>query len=369
MSKNLENCYQMFMLCFTIVFVLIKFIIGRDMCVFLFNKVLLFCLLLNARPTMNSNSESILVIDDFHPCFVQNLLDQGLSVNYKPDFNISADFKHLQSAEIVAVRSKINFTSTLLADLPNLKCIARGGAGMDNIDEVFAAAQHITLLNAPEGNRDAVAEHAIGLLLNLNHKISQSFDEVKNGHWNREANRGSEIGSKTIGIIGFGNAGSAFAKKLSGFDANVVAYDKYKVVESPNAKAIALDQLLQTADIISFHVPLTQETKAMVNKDLIAKMKTGVCILNTARGGICSLEDVHLGIISGKIKSFGTDVLENENLASWTDNERVLFANLTASNQVVITPHVAGWTTESYKKIADVLAHKIIEYTTKAKII
>jgi D-3-phosphoglycerate dehydrogenase len=316
---------------------------------------------------MNSNPASILVIDDFHPSFEQKLESEGLKVNYKPDFNIGVDFEQLKLAEIVAVRSKINFTSALLSDLPNLKCIARGGAGMDNIDEEYAAENQITLLNAPEGNRDAVAEHAIGLLLNLSNKITQSYNEVKNGQWNRENNRGWEIGGKTIGIIGFGNTGSMFAKKLSGFDAKVVAYDKYKNVQSNYAADLALEELLQTADIISFHVPLTEETKGLINTELISKMRTGVVLLNTSRGGICKLEDVLFGIISGKIKCFGTDVLENENLKTWTKEERHLVNNLTSSNQVLITPHVAGWTIESYQKIAAVLAHKIIDYTTKAK--
>lgn len=139
---------------------------------------------------MNSNPASVLVIDDFHPSFVKQLEASGLQVNYKPDFSPKSDLSLLNSAEIIAVRSKLNFTSKILSDLPNLKCIARGGAGMDNIDEEYARKNNIVLLNAPEGNRDAVAEHTIGLLLNISNKINQSFDEVKSGQWNREANRG-----------------------------------------------------------------------------------------------------------------------------------------------------------------------------------
>ncbi len=316
---------------------------------------------------MNSNPASVLVIDDFHPSFVKQLEASGLQVNYRPDFSSTTELSLLNSAEIIAVRSKINFTSKILSDLPNLKCIARGGAGMDNIDEEYAKKNNIELLNAPEGNRDAVAEHTIGLLLNISNKINQSFDEVKSGQWNREANRGWEIGGKTIGILGFGNTGSALAKKLSGFDANVVAYDKYKSIDSPYAEEIDLEEMFKTADVISFHVPLTAETKGMINTELIGQMKSGVVLINTSRGGICKLSDVQLGIISGKIKSFGTDVLENENLDSWTEKERQVVNDLISSNQVLITPHVAGWTFESYHKIADVLALKIIEYTTKAK--
>ena len=357
----------MLILCLTITFVLIKFIEGRVKCFFLSIKVLLFCFLLNARPAMNSNPASVLVIDDFHPSFVKQLEASGLQVNYKPDFSPKSDLSLLNSAAIIAVRSKLNFTSKILSDLPNLKCIARGGAGMDNIDEEYARKNNIVLLNAPEGNRDAVAEHTIGLLLNISNKINQSFDEVKSGQWNREANRGWEIGGKTIGIVGFGNTGAALAKKLSGFDANVVAYDKYKSIDSPYAEEIDLEEMLKTADVISFHVPLTAETQGMVNTELIGQMKAGVVLINTSRGGICKLSDVQLGIISGKIKSFGTDVLENENLGSWTEKERQVVNDLISSNQVLITPHVAGWTFESYHKIADVLALKIIEYTTKAK--
>ena len=355
------------MLCLPITFMFTKFIEGRVLCFFLFIKVLLFCSLLNARPAMNSLSPTTLVIDDFHPGLIQTLSSEGIEAIYKPDFDLSKDHELLATAEILVLRSKLKLTAELMSTLPNLKCIARGGAGMDNIDVDYAEAQHITLLNAPEGNRDAVAEHAIGLMLAISNQIPQAFEEVKNKQWRREANRGWEIGGKTIGIIGFGNTGSALAKKLSGFDAQVIAYDKYKKVDSPYATEVPLDQLLQTADIISFHVPLTQQTKGMIGTDLLSQMKDGVVLINTARGGICRLADVLLGIIGGKIKSYGTDVLENEKLSSWTVEDEQLFDDLLASNQVLITPHVAGWTHESYQKIAAVLAHKIIEYTMKVK--
>lgn len=316
---------------------------------------------------MDTKTKSLYIIDDFHPDFVTKLENAGIACNYQAEFQIKEAGSDFYQAEMVAVRSKLNFTAELMQRMPQLRCIARGGAGMDNIDEDYAKAHNITLLNAPEGNRDAVAEHAVGLLLGLSNGLYRAFDEVKNMQWNREANRGWEIGGKTVGIVGFGNTGTAFAQKLSGFGCKVLAYDKYKKVDSDYARETDLETLLNQADILSFHVPLTKETKGFVNLKMIEQMKDEVVLLNTARGGILKLEDVHIGIIGGKIKSFGSDVLENENLPTWTPEEKQIFENLIASNQVLITPHVAGWTVESYQKIADVLSDKIIEYTMKAK--
>lgn len=358
----------MLMLFFTITRVLTKFIEGRALCIFLFIKVLFICSFLSARPPMIfSKTAEVLVIDDFHPVFTESLTKAGLNVNYRPDFSPETEFGLLKNYSIIAVRSKMNFTSDIVSMLPELKCLARGGAGMDNIDEAFALSRDITLLNAPEGNRDAVAEHTLGLLLSMSKKINSSAAEVRQLQWNREANRGWEIGGKTIGIVGFGNAGSCFAKKLSGLNCKVIAYDKYSEVKSVFASESTFDELLASSDVISFHVPLTAETGHMINSGLISKMKDGVVLINTARGGICKLEDVMNGISSGKIKSFATDVLENENPLNWNDSEKLLMSRMMASNQVIITPHVAGWSAESYLRIAEVLAAKILEYTTNVK--
>lgn len=359
----------MLMLSVTITSVLTKFIEGRAFCILLFIKVLLFCSYLSARPAMiHQSTASILIIDDFHPVFIENLQSAGLPCRYEPGAESSQLLQLMQGYPIIAVRSKLDFNRQLIDQLPDLKCIARGGAGMDNIDEDYARSKGITLLNAPEGNCDAVAEHAIGLLLSLSKKIVAAHLEVSEGQWNREKNRGWEIGNKTIGIIGYGHTGSAFARKLSGFGCKVLAYDKYKSgFSNQYATECSLEQLLENSDVISFHVPLTNETNAMLNQAMISQMKDQVTLLNTSRGKVVQLEAVLIGIRSGKIRSFASDVLENENLKSYTENEKAVLSDLMASNQAVITPHVAGWSSESYYKIGKVLSEKLLDYTTKVK--
>jgi len=344
---------------------------GRANCIFLFIKVLFICPLLTARPAMiQTPNVSIAIIDDFHPLMMQQLEERGIAYHYAPEVKVSDVFDVIKESPIVAVRSKINFDKALISRLPNLKCIARGGAGMDNIDEDFAKERGITLLNAPEGNRDAVAEHVIGLLLGLSKNIVKSAAEVRQLKWQREANRGWEIGGKTIGIIGFGNTGSTLAKKLSGFDCKVIAYDKFHPeFKSDYARAVGLEELLETSDVLSLHIPLTAMTREMVDAKLIERMKDQVVLINSSRGMIVSTKDVLQGIIGGKIKSFASDVLENEDFKTLDAKEEKLLSDLYASNQVIITPHIAGWSVESYEKIALVLVGKLIDFTTNLKII
>ena len=361
----------MLMLFVPITSVLTKFIEGRAFCFLLFIKVLFICSILSARPAMiQTHTAQVIIIDDFHPVFLEQLSAAGIAYNYQPEFRKEDAPLALLNYPIVAVRSKIEFTSEIIDQLPYLKCIARGGAGMDNIDEAYALSKNITLLNAPEGNRDAVAEHCIGLLLGLSKKIVKSHKEVSDFVWNREDNRGWEIKGKTIGIIGFGNTGSTLAKKLSGFDCQVIAYDKYiSSIQSDFATQIDLDELLSQSDVISFHVPLTPETKGMINTELIAKMKSGVVLLNTSRGKVANNRAIWEGIKGGKISNYACDVLENENFDRLSRDEKQLITEMVSGNQVIITPHVAGWSKESYYKIGAVLSEKIVGFTIKAKII
>lgn len=359
------------MLFFTYTSVLTKFIEGRANCFLLFIKVLFICSILSARPAMiNPQTAQVIIIDDFHPIFLENLSKANISYSYQPEITKNQILESIYNYPIVAVRSKINFDKELIDALPNLKCIARGGAGMDNIDEAYATSKGIELLNAPEGNRDAVAEHTIGMLLSMSKKIVKSHNEVSNFEWKREDNRGWEIKGKTIGIVGFGNTGSAVAKKLSGFDCQVVTYDKYvQNISSPYVTQVSMDELLMNSDVISFHVPLTSETQGLLNGELIGKMKDGVVLLNTSRGKVANNHDVLNGINSGKIKSYACDVLENENFKNLSEEEKSLITNLTSGNQVIITPHVAGWSTESYYRISEVLSEKIKRFTIKPKFI
>ena len=341
---------------------------GRANCIFLFIKVLFICSSLSARPPMHQSSSAyVAIIDDFHPIFLERLGQYGISYDYNPEITPAEVFEFIKDAVVVAVRSKVNFDAGLLGRLPHLKCLARGGAGMDNIDEEVAKTKGITLLNAPEGNRDAVAEHAIGLLLGLSKRITSAHIEVSRFVWRREANRGWEIGGKTVGIIGFGNTGSAFAKKLSGFGCRVIAYDKYAGVNSPYAEAVDMGELIGQSDVLSMHVPLNQSTRGMVNADFISRMKDQSVLINTSRGAIVNTADVLSGITGGKIKGFATDVLENEDFGRLSENEKKIISDLCLSNQVIITPHVAGWSVESYERIATVLSEKIISFTTNIK--
>jgi D-3-phosphoglycerate dehydrogenase len=357
------------MLIFPITRVLTKIIEGQATCIFFSHKVLFICLILSVSPSMiYSETAKVLIIDDFHPIFSESLSIAGIEHTYKPDIDLNYESDILKSFSIIALRSKMQMDQATIESLPKLKCIARGGAGMDNIDEAYALSKDITLLNAPEGNRDAVAEHCIGLLLAMSNNILKSSNEIKSLEWNRESNRGWEIGDKTIGIIGYGNTGSSFARKLSSFGCTLIAYDKYiKDVDAGLVEFVGLETLLKQADVISFHIPLNKETKDLLNSELIHKMKDQVVLINSSRGGICKTQDVWNGIESGKIKSFASDVFEQENMDKLTEEQKELVLKMSASNQVVLTPHIAGWSNESYKKIAQVLAQKIIEYTTKVK--
>lgn len=316
----------------------------------------------------NLNSKKILIIDDFHPVFCETLKSNNFEVNYLPNIAANQVIQSAQNYPIIACRSKINFNSEIINQLPHLKCLARGGAGMDNIDEEAALTKQITLLNAPEGNRNAVAEHALGLLLNLSNNISSSFHEIKDFKWNREQNRGFELDGKTIGVIGFGNTGKAFVKKLSGFDSEILIHDIGFDVEShQNYKNASLKEIQEKADIISLHIPLNKQNKHFINEDFISNCNKNFVLINTSRGKIVKTESIIEALDSKKILGFGSDVLENENIQNLDKNEKELFNNLFTRKNVVITPHVAGWTKESYYKIGEILAKKIVEFSDKNK--
>ncbi|MES2618144.1 MAG: NAD(P)-dependent oxidoreductase [Bacteroidota bacterium] len=308
-----------------------------------------------------------IIIDDFHQVLLDQLQAANIPFDYQPNITEKEALAVINRYETVICRSKINFTADVLNNLPNLKCIARGGAGMDNIDEVKANSMGITLINAPEGNRDAVAEHAIGMILALSNNIAKGNSEVKNKIWEREANRGFEIGGKTIGIIGFGNTGKALAAKLAGFGCRLIAYDMYSPSENPMVEAVELKELLTAADIISLHVPLTDETKYMVNQDFIAECKPAFTLINTSRGAVVENKAVLNALEEGKMSAFGADVLENEKFAKYSPEEMVIFEALASKSQVLLTPHVAGWTKESYWKISEIIANRVISFTTKLK--
>ena len=265
--------------------------------------------------------------------------------------------------EGVVIRSRIKLDKELLDAAQNLRFIARAGAGMENIDVEHAKMLGIKCFNAPEGNRDAVAEHALGMLLTLFNHINTADIEVRNGLWKREANRGVELLGRTVGIIGYGNTGNAFAKRLSGFGVLTYAYDKFKkgfadhlVVETN------LESVFQEAEVVSLHVPLTEETHHMVNDEFLSKFNYPIYLINTSRGQVVDTEALVRGLESGKVLGACLDVLEFEKFNfEQIENQEIpaSLQYLIDSPKVILTPHVAGWTRESSAKISHVLAEKI----------
>jgi D-3-phosphoglycerate dehydrogenase / 2-oxoglutarate reductase len=295
-------------------------------------------------------AKRVLIIDEVHPSLAKDLRALGFEVDEKS--GISASEVGLTGYHGLVLRSKLPLTAEFLSKF-SIEFIARAGAGLDLIDLDYCASQGIAVFSANEGNRDAVGEHVIGQLLSVARKIHRADAEIRNGIWNREANRGWELQGKTIGLIGYGNMGQSVARKLQGFDMNIMAYDKYAPATH------SLENLFEQADILSLHVPLTDETRDMVNHEFIEKFKKPIVLINSSRGAVCSLDAILSGLQSGKISGLALDVLPNEQLARWSDAEKARFIAISAFPQTIFSPHVAGWTQESYWKINDALIEKI----------
>lgn len=295
-----------------------------------------------------------------HESIVPLLTHIGYEVAYEPAITVAEIHERISNYEGLIVRSKISIDKALIEKGTRLKFIARAGAGIDQVDETYLKERKITLLNAPEGNRVAVGEHTLGMLLCLMNKLNTANTEVKAGIWDREGNRGFEISGKTIGIIGYGNMGQAFAKCLKGFDCRVLAYDKFKKDFSDEfAQEASLEELFEIAEVLSLHIPLTSDSRNWADSTFFSKFKKSIWFLNTARGEITSFKAVAESINNGQILGAGLDVLENEKLKTLSDEQRLYFNELVNAPNVLFTPHVAGWTHESYRKINEVLVQKI----------
>jgi D-3-phosphoglycerate dehydrogenase len=306
----------------------------------------------------------VLFIDSVHPILEQKLTQAGFLCqrHFKSTFEDLQ--KVLPEAYGLIIRSRFTIDQTFLDFCPNLQFIARSGSGLENIDTKLCQSLNIRLYNSPEGNRNAVAEHALGMLLGLMNKLNKAHQEVRNGIWDREGNRGEELDGQTIGLIGYGNNGAALAKKLRGFDVKVLAYDKYKSgFGDYQVQECTLEALQEQADILSFHVPQNKETRHYFNSQFLTKMAKPFYLLNLSRGKVVSTAAVVEGLKSGQIKGAGLDVLEYEqkSFESFFDQEMPPdFQYLVTANNVCLTPHVGGWTTESYVKLSSVLADKIL---------
>lgn len=315
----------------------------------------------------------VLHIDSNHPVLWDQLQQSGF-INHS-DFSSSKEEieSKIQDYQGIVIRSRFKIDKEFLDKATNLQFIARVGAGLESIDCDYAASKNITLIAAPEGNRNAVAEHTLGMVLSLFNKLNEAGSEIRAGHWNRESNRGHELDGKTVGIIGYGNMGKSFAKKLRGFDVEVLCYDILENVGDANAKQVSLHEFQQKVDVVSLHIPWTPETDKMVDSDFINGFAKPFWIVNTSRGKNIVTADLVAAMKSGKILGAGLDVLEYEKLSFETlfkdKDTPEAFQYLLKAKNVILTPHIAGWTFESHERLAQVIVDKIkAKYFGQAKV-
>ncbi len=300
-----------------------------------------------------------LIVDKLHDSIGSLLAGIKVEYDYRPDITREEIKEVLADYEGLIIRSKTKVDEDLIKN-SNLQFVARAGAGIDNIDEPVLKQYNIKIINAPEGNRDAVGEHSIGLILNLLHQQNHGHQQILTGIWDREGNRGAELGSLTVGIFGYGNTGSSLAKKLTGFGCRVIAYDKYLAsLPDNNAEHVDLNTLFKETELLSLHIPLTDETNELANVQFFNEFNKQLIFINTSRGEIAPLHDLKLTLECGKIKLAGLDVLECERLDKMSNDQSLAFNWLKKSGRVLFTPHVAGWTRESYQRINAVLVEKI----------
>jgi D-3-phosphoglycerate dehydrogenase len=303
-----------------------------------------------------------LIVDSMHESIFSLMKEAGWDVDYEPSISREEIKSKHQGYDGIIVRSKTTIDRDLLGDNPSVKFIGRAGAGIDNVDQVYLTEKKIKIIHAAEGNKDAVGEHTVGLLLALLRNIPRAHNEVTKLIWHREENRGMEIMDKTVGIIGYGNMGRAFAKRLAGFSCKILVYDKYKSrFDDSLCEEVDMNRIFNESDILSLHIPLTEETRMMVDHQYLARFKKPVVILNTARGEILSLTALAEALKNKKISGAALDVLENEKLEKFTPDQAKAFQYLKEQNNVIFTPHIAGWTFESHIKINVALVEKIKE--------
>lgn len=305
----------------------------------------------------------ILHLDTNHPLVWEQLEKAGFQNEADYTSTKEAVESKIEDYHGIVIRSRFKIDKTFIDKAKNLQFIARVGAGLESIDCEYAESKNIKLIAAPEGNASAVGEHALGMLLSLFNKLNTADKEVKSGQWNRESNRGTELDGKTVGIIGYGNMGKSFAKKLRGFDVEVLCYDILPNVSDSNAKQVSLQEIQQKADVLSLHIPWTPETDKMVNTTFINQFSKPFWFINTARGKSVVTTDLVSALQSGKILGAGLDVLEYEKLSFETlfeGKKPEAFDYLLQAQNVILTPHIAGWTIESKEKLAQVIVVKIL---------
>lgn len=294
----------------------------------------------------------LLMMDRFPNTFVESLLDMGVEVIDLRAGSVREVTAALPEAEIILMNSKISLTPSVIDSAPHLKMVLRAGVGMDHIDQDYLQQKGVAVHNAQGGNADAVGEHAVGMLLALRHHLMRANAQVKNFVWQREPNRGHELGGKTIGIIGYGHTGQAVARKLSGFGPRVLVYDKYRNdYGDAYATVASLEQIYAEAEVISFHVPLTEETRHWVNPAFFEQLAHPIYVLNLSRGAVVDLKALNVALDEGKVIAAGLDVLPNEKLKTLNEAERAVYEALFARENVILSPHIGGWTVESRENI------------------
>lgn len=312
-------------------------------------------------------TKSILLIDTLHPLFIKTIQEAGISIREGYHLSKEEVLHEIHLHDGIAIRSRFAIDADFIAKAKNIKVIGRAGAGMENIDLLAAQKAMIACVNSPEGNRTAVGEQAIGMLLMLFNNLLRADKEVRQGIWRREENRGIELSGKTVGIVGFGQMGKSFAQKLRGFDVKILALDPYIKIDTnefPYVEQCTEPIFFSECDVVSLHIPLTAETKYMVNATWIQRFAKPIWFINTARGKNVDTRALVDGIKSGKILGAALDVLEYETLSFENidkDNLPQPFQELCAMENVILSPHIAGWTHESNEKIARILAEKMIE--------
>jgi D-3-phosphoglycerate dehydrogenase len=309
-------------------------------------------------------NKRIVFLDTVHPVLFNRLTDAGMQCEWQTDMNRDSILDgRLANVHGLVLRSRLTLDTPMLQAMPQLHWIARSGAGLENIDVEAANNRQIKVINSPEGNADSVGEHVIGQLLMLLHKLHTSHQHVQQGGWNREGHRGSELGAKTVGIIGYGNMGSAFARRLSGFGCRVLAHDinKRGFDGEHGVEEVELAAIFEHCDVVSLHVPLTEITSKMVNTDWIQRFKNPVILINSSRGAVVETTAVSAGLNSGHLQGVILDVIEYEkkSLEGLSTRPKAL-ETLSSDERVVLSPHVAGWSNESYFKLSNFLAEKIL---------
>lgn len=311
---------------------------------------------------MNSKG-CILITDVVHENLIDGLRSSGFLVEYDPKLSREEVRSALGDYSGIVINTRMIMDAWMLERAQDLRFIARLGSGMEIVDIPRAEAMNIALIRCPEGNANAVGEHAMGMLLSLSNKLNSGDKQVRDFTWNREAHRGWELGGKTVGIIGYGHTGCNFAAKLAGFDVKVLAYDKYKkhfADEVRYVHEVTLEEVVERSDIISLHVPLTEDTLGMVNDHFLAGCKKGVILINTARGKVINTHALIEGLERGQVGAAALDVFENEKPTTMSDEERKMYERLFALENTIFSPHVGGWTYESKLRMANILLDRIL---------